>query len=67
MSATFTERLIRKDIELYKIRPDEIYEEGGEDGMPIRIVIEHLRCGQKYYRIIWRSDAEPVVEDEAAE
>ena len=48
-------------------RPIELYEETGEDGMPIQIVIEHFRQGERYYRIIWRSDADPMVEDEAAD
>ena len=55
--------------------PIEVCQETGEDGTPltdeigtpITFVIDHCRQGEKYYRIIWHNDAEPVVEYEAPE
>ena len=67
MSETFQERLLRADIELYKTRPDEHYEEMGEDGTPIFVTVEHYRQGTRRYKIIWRSNAEPIEEVDAAE
>ena len=44
----------------------EYSEEIGADGERVTVCVEHYRQGDHCYRITWRSDAAPVVEDESA-
>ena len=44
----------------------EYSDEVGVDGERVTICVEHYRQGDHYYRITWRGDAAPVVEDEPA-
>ena len=44
----------------------ETIEETSADGTPIAIQVEHIRWGEKYYRIIWRPNVEPEVIYETA-
>ena len=46
--------------------PIEFREECGVDGEPVRVVLEHFRQGEHYYRITWRGEEPPLVDDEAA-
>lgn len=43
----------------------EYSEETDADGNPVPVVVEHFRQGDHFYRITWRGDFPPVVEDES--